>query len=99
LILARPAAPFHQVPTILKSSVDRSQIRHVGEDEPGVGGGIEVIQGVPPVLAVGDGLSEIHVVKGVGARMATSVTLPAPSGGHGLTPESNLSMIFGGEKH
>jgi hypothetical protein len=56
----------------------------VREDAPGVGSGIEVVQGVPFVLAASNRLAEIHVIKGVGTKVVTSVTLPAPGRSHGL---------------
>jgi hypothetical protein len=74
-------------------------MEHLREDTSRVGGGIKVVQGVPVVVAASDRLSKIHVIKRVGTQVVASVTLPGPGGSHGLTPESNVSMIFGVENH
>jgi len=67
----------------------------VREGTPGVVGGVEVVQGVPVILATSDGLAEIHVIEGVGNQVVTSVALPAPGGSHSLTPKPNVSVVFG----
>ena len=100
LILVGRVTPLHQVPTVLKSWVDRSQIEHVREDTSGVGGGIEVVQGIPVILATSKGLAEIHVEEGVGSQVVTSVALPSLGGSHGLTSESNnISMMLRVQNH
>ena len=99
LILVGPITPLHQVPTVLKSRIDRSQIEHMRENTSGIGGGIKVIQGIPVIMTASEGFAKIHVVKGVGSKVVTPVALPGPSCSHGLTSKLNIRMVFGIENH
>lgn len=68
-------------------------MEHRREDPSGVGGWIEVVQGIPVIIAANHGLAD-SAVEGVGSLGVTSVTFPGDVGDHGLTSRVEIGVTL-----
>lgn len=83
----RPVSELNEVETVEERRVLLSEMMEVLDDSLVIGRGIEVVEGVPVVLASDERLLERHVEVLFGSEVVASVTLPGLGRGHGLPTE------------
>lgn len=81
----RPITTLDKIESVLEGVVDRTEVIEVTKDSASIGGNIEMVEGIPIVLASKHSFTHRHVEILLGPESVTSVSLPRFGSSHSLT--------------